>query len=190
MTEHQSITTTQTLALTRSPEPPLSDRLSALLLSGDNPVVGPQTVAALQSFLDAYVEPHLPAMSDIESMCARLSLATAKPRVSDADAHEMHALYWRALRDIPLIDLYRAFDDLLRTSRFLPKPSEIRAAAIGHKCRREFKRSRAVALIRKHQREWTPPIPEDQLVQTEDIAAIKQTVADIIARQTASQTKR
>ena len=180
-----SITTTNVTNLpTRllAPQPP--DRLNALLLSGDNPVVGPNTATALRGWIgqaEAYeASLERPTRDRIETMVGRLSIATIKRNMADAEAHEAHDLYHRVLRDLPVIDLAAAFDELLRTAKFMPKPAEIHAAAAIHTKRRAYRISRARHLVWKHETEWKPPFtPADA---TEVAGLIAQASADLRER--------
>lgn len=147
----------------------LSDRQQALLLSGESPVVGPKTAAALREFAAAQPALPLPERDQIDAMIARLSVATAKKATSKDEARELVDLYWRALRDLPLTDLHWAFDELLRTATFLPKPAEVRAMALRPAARRNYLRSRARHLAWKHDVEWRPPV---ELATPEDVQAV------------------
>ena len=139
-------TTAQATSLsTHSSEPPLSDKLSALLTAKDSPVVGPITAMALREWLAApRTDPDLPTAERVENMIARLSLATKERAVSEREAKERLDLYWRALRDVPLVDLGRAFDDikaLVDDIDFLT--AQDRANIYEHNARRLFPRLKA-----------------------------------------------
>lgn len=133
----------------------LDAKLSELVLSSASPVVGPKSANALRAFA-AEPEPQLAERDQVDVMIGKLALATAQPKVSDEEAGERLNLYWRALGDIPLEDLRRAFDDLLRSSTFLPTPAEVRKAAMKHAGRRLYAKSRARFLAWKHDTEWQP----------------------------------
>jgi len=155
--------TTNTVVPTAAPQ--LSARLSALLLSGDSPVIGPNSAAALREFLET-PEPELPRVEQVDTLVTRLALATAQPKLSVAEAKERFRLYWIALRDLPLPDLRAAFVVLVRTQKFLPTPAEVRTEAIRQGSVRLHAKSRARQLIWLHEREWTPPaepVPQDEL---------------------------
>jgi hypothetical protein len=102
-------------------------------------------------------------------MIGKLAMATAQPKVSDAEAGERLNLYWRALGDLPLDDLRQAFDKLLRTATFLPTPAEIRKAALGFTGKRLYAKSRARFLAWKHDTEWKP---EGETVPPEELRAL------------------
>ena len=133
----------------------LNAKLSELVLSSASPVVGPKSASALRAFA-AEPEPPLAERDQMDVMIAKLAMATAQPRVSDAEAGERLNLYWRALGDIPLIDLRQAFDDLLRSATFLPTPAEVRKAAMRYTGKRLYAKSRARYLAWKHDTEWEP----------------------------------
>lgn len=125
------------------------------MLSGDSPVVGPKTAAALTAFA-AEPEPPLPSQAEVETMIGKLAMATAQAKVSDAEAEARVEMYWLALRDMPVADLRLAFVDLVRTSTFLPTPAEVRTAALKHAALRRYAKSRARHLAWKHEQEWRP----------------------------------
>lgn len=150
---------------TLTPAPSLDVKLSELLLSSDSPVVGPKSAVALRAFA-AEPEPPLAERDQVDVMIGKLALATAQPKVSDAEAGERLNLYWRALGDIPLEDLRQAFDQLLRTATFLPTPAEVRKAAMQQTGKRLYAKSRARYLAWKHDTEWRPAedtIPPEEL---------------------------
>lgn len=138
----------------------MSDKLNALLASGETPVIGPNNAQALREWVaqaEAFEEAlDRPTEDRVENLVARLATATAFRHTSTKEAREAHTLYWRVLRDLPLIDLAAAFDSLVRTSTFMPKPAEIFAEAKRHTVRRAFRVSRAKHLIWKHETEWKP----------------------------------
>lgn len=162
--------TTPTSAL--RPMGSLDAKLSELVLSSADPVVGPKTAGALRAFA-AEPEPALAERDQVDVMIGKLAMATAQPKVSDAEAGERLNLYWRALGDIPLEDLRQAFDDLLRECTFLPTPAEVRKAAMRHSCRRLYAKSRARYLVWKHETEWEP---EGDTVRPEELRALMATV--------------
>jgi hypothetical protein len=143
----------------------LDGKLSDLLLSGDSPVVGPKSAAALAAYA-AEPEPPLPSQAEVETMIGKLALATAQAKVSEAEAEERVSMYWLALRDLPVTDLRGAFLDLLRTSTFLPTPAEVRTAALKIGAVRRYSKSRARHLAWKHEQEWKPSgdiVPAEEL---------------------------
>lgn len=163
MTDHRQLVTTKSKTPTLGS--PLDAKLTELLLSGDNPVVGPNTAAALKAYA-AEPEPPLASEAEVETMIGKLAMATAQPKVSDAEAEERVAMYWIALRDLPVNDLRGAFVDLLRTCTFLPTPAEIRTAALKVGALRRYTKSRARHLAWKHEQEWRPAsdiVPADEL---------------------------
>src|SRR3546814_2578563 len=86
-------------------------------------------------------------------MLGKLASALPKAKIDDAEAEARLAIYWSALRDIPLPDLRQAYDRLLKTSRFFPTIEEIRAAAHPSMAMRSYKRMRMQMLITRHDRE-------------------------------------
>lgn len=162
MTAHLPATTS-TRTLTSAP--PLSEKLNDLLLSGDSPVVGPKAAAELRAFA-AEPEPPLATESEVDTMLGKLALATAQPKLSKDEAKERMAMYWLALRDIPVVDLRGAFVDLLRHSKFMPTPAEVRSSAVQKGAHRRYAKSRARHLAWKHEQEWKPSndtIPSEEL---------------------------
>ena len=147
MDTRNSISTANSLPILSSPQP-LSAKLSALINSGESPIVGPNTATELRNWL-AIPEPQLemPTEDRIDTMIARLSLATKERRSSYGEAKERLIIYWRALRDIPLVDLAAAFDELIKSQTFMPTPAEIRKAAFAFTAKRNFTRSRAKHLV-------------------------------------------
>ncbi len=144
------------------------ERLNELLLSNDTPVVGPKTAAALQAFA-AEPEPDPATQPQVETMIGKLAMATAQSKVSEAEAEARFELYWLALRDVPLPDLRGAFLDLLRSSKFLPTPAEIRTAALKRGAVRKYAKSRARHLAWKHEQEWRP---QEELVDPAEVRAL------------------
>ncbi len=173
-------TTAQATSLsTPSFEPPLNDKLSALLTAQDSPVVGPITATALREWLAVpRIDPGLPTAERVENMIARLSLATKERAVSEREAKERLDLYWRALRDVPLVDLGRAFDDILKSATFMPTPAEVRSKAARYTALRSYRHSRAKHLVWLHDTKWTPPIPEGQTITAGELAELKAGLAE------------
>lgn len=146
----------------------MPDKLTELLLSGDSPVVGPNTAAQLQAFADE-PEPAAPTQDQIDTLVGKLALATAQARVSDAEASARLEMYWLALRDLPIEDLRGGFVELLRNSTFMPTPAEVRSAAIQKGALRRYAKSRARHLVWKHEQEWKPA---GETVAPEDLRAL------------------
>lgn len=186
MTNLPANTTTTSPAI-RSPEPPLNDKLVALLVSGESKIIGPNTAAALREWIpqaeawEAALE--RPTRERLESMIARLSVATAKAKMSPAEAQEAHELYWAVLAPVPLIDLAAAYRELLRTATFMPKPAEILSIAQRPASLRAYRISRAKHLVWKHEVEWVPPVTEPV-----SIADVRAVMARAFARPTEPKT--
>lgn len=138
------------------------------MLSGDSPVVGPNTAAELRAFAEQ-PEPPLVKESEVDTMIGKLAMATAQPKMSPAEAKERMAMYWLALRDLPVDDLRQAFVALLRTCTFLPTPAEIRTAALKEGAVRKYAKSRARHLAWKHEQEWRP---QGELVDPAEVRAL------------------
>lgn len=159
-------------ATTKSKTPtlgsPLDTKLTDLLLSGDSPVVGPETAQTLSAFA-AEPEPALANEGEVTTMIGKLAMATAQSRVSEAEAEERIAMYWLALRDLPLVDLRIAFVELLKTATFLPTPAEVRSQAIKAGALRRYAKSRARHLAWKHEIEWRP---EGERVSPDELRAL------------------
>lgn len=154
-----ALTKIQTNLPTRRSEPPLSDRLSALLDSGDSPVIGPKSAAALQQWLDAAPVLDLITEARLDNLVSRLALATKERKLSDKEATERLDLFWSVLRGLPIVDLGLAAKDLLRTHTFMPAPAEVYRRAAAHRAKREYRKSRARHLIWKHGVEYRNPTP-------------------------------
>lgn len=157
---------------------PLSEKVRDLVCRSesynDSPVVGPKTAAQLRQFL-ALPDVHaMPERDQMDMMIARLALATAQPKISQAEADERMEAYWLALHDIPLEDLRWAYAELVKTATFLPTPAEIRAKAQYPGLMRTFHRTRAQMLLTKHEREWSEPV---EYVRPEELEQIKAEVA-------------
>jgi len=137
----------------------LSDKLTALVLGSDSPVVGPVSAQALREYSEQ-PEPPLADREQIETMIGKLAIATAQQKTSQQEAGERVELYWLALRDLPVDDLRAAFLDLVKTATFLPTPAEVRTAALSRGSTRRHAKSRARYLAWLHDRDWKPPVTE------------------------------
>lgn len=139
------------------------------MLGSDAPVVGPVSAKALREFSEL-PEPPQASRDQIETMIGKLAIATAQPKVSQAEADERVELYWLALRDLPVDDLRTGFLDLVRTATFLPTPAEVRKAAINAGSVRRHAKSRARYLAWLHDRDWRPA--PDGFVDAADVRAL------------------
>ena len=148
--------------------PCLPDRLNALLASGENPIVGPETAGQLAAFA-AIPEPPLASKAQVEVMIGKLAMATAQGKSSLAEASERLDLYWLALNDVPVDDLRGGFAQLLRTAKFLPTPAEVRSASVKHGAHRKYLKSRARHLAWLHKRDWQPAV---EYVKPEELASL------------------
>jgi len=172
MASQHLATTTAPRTLTLAPS--LPEKLNDLVMSGDNPIVGPKTATQLRAFA-AEPEPETASKDQVEVMIGKLALATAQAKTTEAEAGARLELYWLALNDIPVCDLRAAFTDLVRTSKFLPTPAEVRTAALLPGARRRYAKSRARHLAWLHDREWKPPV---QAITPEELATLKIKVGD------------
>ncbi len=143
----------------------MPDKLNELLLSGDSPVVGPNTANQLRAFAER-PDPAPADQAQVETMIGKLAIATAQPKVSQAEADARLEMYWLALRDLAIDDLRTAFLELLRSATFLPTPAEVRTVAIKAGALRRYAKSRARHLAWKHDVEWrdvSDAVPPEQL---------------------------
>ena len=144
-------------------------KLDALLMSSDEPTIGPKSAEILQNFLDA-PRPPMPEREQVDVMIAKLSLATANQKRSVDEEAERLELYWMTLRIYPLIDLRSAFLKLLRTCKFMPTPAEIDSVVQAEGSERRRKRVRASYLLQIHKRDYVPP---QEYVTAEELAELR-----------------
>lgn len=158
----------------------MSDKTKALLLGDDKPIVGPNTALELRRFVAEAeaARPRLPERGEVDELVSGLSLATKERATSKDEARVRLGLYWQALKDVPISDLERGFTELVKTATFMPTPAEVRASALVSKTKRERAISRARHLAWLHDREWTPPIDEADLVKPEDLKALSAQLAE------------
>jgi hypothetical protein len=142
-------------------------------MSGEDMLVGPKTAQALRDYLAGpWQDREMPTEERVDTMIARLSMATKERPLSDDEAAERLTLFWRVLRDLPVVDLAAGFDYLLKTKTFMPTPAEVFAACNLHQARREFRKHRARVLIRQHESDWRAPIPDTERVTPEEFQAL------------------
>jgi hypothetical protein len=134
------------------------------------PVVGPKSAAVLREFVD-YPEPPLATEDWIEKQIVVLSVKPQRGR-SAVEAQMLINAYVPIMAEHSRVDLGYAIGRLMRESKWFPDISEIVELAVYAKGQRDFKRIQAATLVAKHEREWTPPIPEDQRVAPEEVAAL------------------
>lgn len=134
------------------------------------PVVGPKSAAALREYIQ-HPEPPLATVEWIEAQIGTLSIKPHR-KATVADMAMILRTYIAVLSEYPRTDLGYAFGRLLRENKWFPDVSEI--VELANYCRRtrRFRKSQAEVLLAKHEREWTPPIPEDQRVKPEEVAAL------------------
>jgi hypothetical protein len=134
------------------------------------PVVGLKTAAILREFVD-HPEPPLADDEWIEKQIMALATKPTR-RMASAEAAFNLELWLTVLRDYPRADLGYAVGRLLRESKWFPDVSEIVKLAEFCARKRDYNRSQAWRILFKHEKEWTPPIPEEDLCRPEDVAAI------------------
>ena len=150
-------------------EPLLPAKLDAILMSHDEPTIGPKSAEILQKFLDG-PRPPMPEREQVDVMIAKLSLATANQKRSVDEEAERLELYWMTLRIYPLIDLRSGFLKLLRTCKFMPTPAEIDSVVQAEGSERRRKRARASYLLQIHKRDYVPP---QEYVTAEELAELR-----------------
>jgi len=148
----------------------LSDKLTALVLGSDSPIIGPQSANELRQFA-AQPEPPCAERGQVETMIGKLAIATAQPKTSQAEADARLELYWLALQDLPLCDLRAGFMELVKTATFLPTPAEVRTAVVSAGSQRRYAKVRARYLVMLHDTKWKPPIPESGMVNPDEVRA-------------------
>lgn len=153
----------------------LNDLVNRRSSLSDMPVIGPKSASELRRFAEHPLPP-IARKDQIEVMLAKLSVALPKAQASEAEVNERLDLYWQALKHHALVDLHQAFGDLLRTCRFFPTIAEIEAAVKPIAGRRLSRVTQARLLLLKHDREWTPPIADDDLA---DPVAVKALLANL-----------
>lgn len=165
----QEIVPSQQNQPTQWSEPLLPAKLDALLMSQDEPTIGPKSAEILQKFLDG-PRPPMPEREQVDVMIAKLSLATANQKRSVDEEAERLELYWMTLRIYPLIDLRSGFLKLLRTCKFMPTPAEIDSVVQAEGSERRRKRARASYLLQIHKRDYVPP---QEYVTAEELAELR-----------------
>lgn len=134
------------------------------------PIVGPKSAAILRDFVN-YPDPP-PATEDwIEKQIIVLSVKPQRGR-SAVEAQMLIDAYVPIMAEHSRADLGYAIGRLMRENKWFPDISEIVELAKYAKAQRDFKRIQAATLIAKHEREWTPPIPEEERVKPEELAAL------------------
>ncbi len=167
----------------------LSAKLRGLLESPDTPIVGPNTAGELRVWIAA-AEAALPALAtpkEIEAGIALLALATKeKAGTTRADAHARLELFCRVLADVRGTDLDRGITKLLRTTRWMPTPAEVREAAMASASRRDYAISRARHLVWKHETQYAPP-PLDPVAPEELAGLLAEAGAALDVEKTCAQ---
>jgi hypothetical protein len=179
MPPQTALTTTTTNHITQRSAPILSEKLKGLLLGGESPVVGPITAGELRTFVASAPQPELATIDDVEEHVSALALAKKEKSSSTGEAKARLELFWRVLKGCTRNDLVRGTDKLLREpSPWMPTPGELSYAVGSYRAQREYALSRAAYLIKLHEREWTPPIPPEDMVKPEDLIALSASIAE------------
>lgn len=134
------------------------------------PVVGPKSASALREYID-HPEPPLASVDWIEAQIGNFSIKPHR-KATVGDMALLLKTYVSVLSEYPRVDLGYAFGRLMRENRWFPDVSEILVHADYCRRTRKFRRSQAEVLLAKHEREWTPPIPEEERVKPEELAAL------------------
>lgn len=144
-----------------------------------NPVVGPKTASELRAFADM-PEPDYASEDDISSMVGMLSVGKAKRNMSKEETAAHLGQFIQVLAGARKCDLEAAYEELLRTHKFLPDVSEVYDCVKRFEAKRRYRKSRARFLAWKHDREWSPPVdpvtPEEAEQARAMVAAIAKQV--------------
>lgn len=134
------------------------------------PVIGPKSAAELQSFID---HPE-PPPAEVTWIRKQIGLLSQKPsrRMGTLDAEMIVETFERLLKGYSRADLGYAFGQIMRKSKWFPDVADVIEYADYSVTQRSTKRVRAKMLIMKHERDWTPPIPEDQIIKPEEVQAL------------------
>ncbi|WP_088190821.1 hypothetical protein [Sphingobium sp. Z007] len=131
-------------------------------------VPGPVSRAALQAYVDG-ARPPLADEEEIDTIVARLAIALPRKRDQPGVDGAKLDIYASALSDVPLIDLRAASDWIINNAGFFPSVAEIRKAAAKVAGPRTARIARAELMILRHDRDWTQPVAEGEVV---DMGAI------------------
>lgn len=111
---------------------------------------------ALQAMIPVYAEGLAPASrKGCRRAIGKVALAFPSAKLNDDEAEARLELYADALADIPADVLADACMTIVRTSKFFPAVSEIRAKCSGL-AKRQWELSKIRALIATHDRDWRP----------------------------------
>lgn len=150
----------------------LDDALRSRTSIFDLPIPSPHLIPGLREAA-ACPEPDRATPSDIDAALTQLAIALPRRRDDDVVAEAKLDIYANALADLTRIDLVAACDGLIKTAKFFPTVSEIRAAAHPTMSRRSYRRSRARMMILRFEREFLPPgeLSENEQAAARDIAS-------------------
>lgn len=164
---------------TRTSPPSLSERLHALLLSGESPIIGPVSAAELRTYIEAHVQPAYATQQDVDHHVGLLSLATKERRPTPAEANARIELHWSALKGCTRVDLARGTQHLVNTMTFMPTPAELRASVRLSRAKREYPIGRASYLVMLHERQYVAPIEPANQLTVEGFKQFRQELAAI-----------
>jgi hypothetical protein len=134
------------------------------------PIIGPKTAAELRIFVE-HPEPPMAEISWIENQIGLLSIKP-KRRSSVMEEKMLIDVFVDVLQEIPRLDLGYAFGRLIRENKWFPDVSEIVELANISRGKRNYKRSRAKALIMKHEQQWLDEKTAADWVKPEEVAKL------------------
>lgn len=134
------------------------------------PVVGPNTAAELQAFID-HPEPPQAEVDWIQKQITMLSIKPSRKQ-SVSDAKMILQTYTAVLKPYSRADLGYAFGRLLRENKWFPDISEIVELADYPRAQRNFKKHQARALVMKHKRDWIDLSEDKEVVDPEEVRAL------------------
>ena len=134
------------------------------------PVVGPKSALKLRE----YIQHPSPPMATVDWMEAQIGSLSYKPqrKATVRDMDMILKIYTAVMAEYSRVDLGYAIGRLLREKVFFPDISEIVELAEYARGQRIKKRTKAQMLLTKHEREWTPPIPDDELADVDEVSAL------------------
>ena len=120
----------------------------------------------------------------VDRMLTKLATAYPPARgLSEEEAEAKRLIYAELLHDLPYDILSAAFRRAAQTCKFFPTVAEIRQAAEPALTMRRWRLFCLQRLIGKHERDYLPPIPPEELCKPEDA---KRILADL-ARERAAK---
>lgn len=131
-------------------------------------VPGPVSRAMLQAYVDG-ARPPLADEEEIDTIVTRLAIALPRKRDQPGVDGAKLDIYANALSDLPLVDLRAASDWLINNAGFFPSVAEIRKAVAKVAGPRTARIARAELMILRHDRDWSPPVADDDAVDVNDV---------------------